>query len=256
MILEWNNIYNIGCLEGMNYLSDNSVDIIITSPPYNVDLGNNKFNRISYDIYDDNKEYSKYIEWLISIFKECYRVLKSGGRLCINIGDQKNGKIPTHSILTYKLIELGYLPYVTIIWNKRHTSCRTAWGSYLKPSCPSFPQTFEYIIVFAKESLKLLEKGETDLITDEFVKWTNPIWEIYPEINQKKFNHPAMFPEEIPYRLIKMFSYENANVLDIFSGMGTTCKVAKENNRNYLGFELSKEYTEQSLLRICRKKLF
>lgn len=258
-MLELNKLYTIKCEEGLLLLDDNSIDLIITSPPYNVNLGNENNNNKTYDIYNDNKDYNQYINWLVSIFKECYRVLKKGGRLCINIGDMNNGKFPTHSLLTYRLInELNYLSYTTIIWNKKHTSCRTAWGSYMKPSAPSFPQTFEYIIIFAKENLKLKEKRESDLKDFEFIKWSNPMWEINPETKQKFINHPAIFPEEIPLRLMKLFSYKNSIILDIFSGSGTTCKVAKENNRNWIGFDISENYNRIAYNRIYNipKKLF
>lgn len=245
------------CEKGLELLDADSIDLIITSPPYNVDLGNKNNNNKSYDNYLDNKDYTNYIDWLVIIFQKCHRVLKSGGRLCINIGDQNNGKIPTHSILTYRLCyELEFLPYTTIIWNKKHTSSRTAWGSWLSPSSPSFPQIFEYIIVFCKDSYKLLNRGETDLQKNEFIQWTNPIWEIRPETRQKQFNHPAMFPEEIPLRLMKMFSYKESIVLDIFSGLGTTCKVAKDNNRNYIGFEISETYVKESNARLHKKLIF
>ena len=142
--------------------------------------------------------------------------------------------------------DLKYIPMTIIIWDKCQTSNRTAWGSYLSPSSPSFPRPFEYILVFAKETKKLQYKGKTDLTREEFIDWSLGYWKFAPEKRQKKFGHPAMFPEELPKRLIKMFSWKDALVVDLFNGAGTTCKVAKDLNRNYIGFDISKEYCDIS----------
>lgn len=243
-MLEVNKIYNIDCVEGLKLLDDNVIDLIVTSPPYNVDLGNNKYNKNSYNLYKDNKEHHEYIGWLKDIFTLAYSKLKSGGRVCINIGDSKNGAIPTHSDVIQMMCDIGYIPMTNIIWNKNTTSNRASFGSYLSPSCPSFPRGFEFILVFAKENRKLQYKGETDLTKEEFVEWTNGLWKFAPEKRQKQFGHPAMFPEELPKRLIKMFSWKGALVVDIFNGSGTTTKVAKELERDFIGFDISKEYCE------------
>lgn len=253
MNIELNNIYNIDCEIGIPLLQNNSIDLLLTSPPYNINLNAVK---VGYDIYNDNKDHKVYIEWLKKLFELLYPKIKKGGRLCINIGDGKNGAIPTSSDIIQFMKDLNYLPLTHIIWNKAHTNSRTCWGSWMSPSCPSFPTPFEHILVFAKESLKLDCRGETDLTKEEFTKWAYSLWEFSPEKNQKQFNHSAMFPEELPKRCIKMFTYIDATVLDIFSGTGTTCKVAKDLNRNYIGFELSKNYYETSIARINKKKLF
>lgn len=243
------------CLEGLKCLKDNSIDLCITSPPYNVDLGKNKYNDNPYDLYNDNKDHHEYITWMESIFKELYNKLKSGGRVCINIGDGKNGSVPTSSDITYFMTHnLNYIPMTHIVWEKSQVGNRTSWGSFASPSCPSFPTPFEHILVFAKENKKLQYKGETDLTKQEFIDWSLSLWRFAPETRQKKFGHPAMFPEELPRRCIKMFSWVGATVIDIFSGMGTTCKVAKDLNRNYIGFELSQTYCDLSKDRIGENK--
>ena len=228
MRLKENNIYNMDCLEGLEKLEDNSVDLVVTSPPYNVDLGNNKYNKNPYNLYNDNKEHEEYLSWMKEIFSKVYQKLKSGGRVCINIGDGKNGAVPTHSdIIQFMTEDIGYIPMATIIWDKSQVGNRTAWGSWKSPSSPSFPTPFEFILVFAKESKKLKSKGETDLTSEEFKEWAYGIWKFTPETRQKKIGHPAMFPEELPKRCIKMFSWKDKLVVDIFSGAGKTCKVAK-----------------------------
>ncbi len=249
-MLELNRIYNMDCLEGMKLLDDRSVDLVVTSPPYNIDLGNNKYNKNPYNLYNDNREHHDYIEWLRKIFTLTYEKLKSGGRVCINIGDGKNGAVPTHSDIIQMMCNIGYIPMTTIIWNKNTISNRASFGSYLSPSCPSFPRGFEFILVFAKENKKLQYKGETDLTKEEFVEWTNGLWTFAPEKRQKQFGHPAMFPEELPKRLIKMFSWKSALVVDPFMGSGTTAVACIKTNRKYIGFEISEEYCKIAEKRI------
>ena len=181
-------------------LKDNSIDLVVTSPPYNVDLGNNKLNENPYDMYNDNLDHWKYIEWLkTDIFKAIYPKLKDGGRISINIGDGKNGRIPTHSdIIHFMTRELKYIPMANIIWRKNQIGNRLSWGSFQSPSCPSFPKPFDYIMIFAKKYMKLQTKGETDLTAREFKKWAFAEWNITPETKMKKIGHPAMFPKELP----------------------------------------------------------
>jgi site-specific DNA-methyltransferase (adenine-specific) len=244
-------LYNEDCQIAIKKIKEESIDLIVTSPPYNVDLGNNKYNKNPYDIYNDNKEHLQYLKWLKRIFSQLYLKLKVGGRVCINIGDGKNGQVPTHSDITqFMSKELKYIPMTTIIWNKGQTSNRSAWGSYLKPSCPSFPRGFEYILIFAKKNKKLQYIGETDIQKSEFIDWSNGLWNIKPEINMKRIGHPAVFPEEIPKRLIKMLSWKNATVLDPFMGAGTTGVVCKKLNRNFIGIEISEEYWKIAQKRI------
>ena len=242
------------CLELMKDIPDMSVDLTVTSPPYNVDLGNNKYNKNPYNLYNDNREHHDYIEWLRKIFTLTYEKLKSGGRVCINIGDGKNGAVPTHSDVIQMMCEIGYIPMSVIIWNKNTVSGRTAWGSFNSPSCPSLPTPFEYILVFAKGDKKLQWKGETDLTKKEFIDWSLSLWTFAPETRQKKIGHPAMFPEELPKRLIKMFSWKGALVLDPFMGSGTTGVACVNTNRNFTGIELDDKYFKIAQKRIAENK--
>lgn len=236
-------ILNDDCMNVIPYLLDESIDLVITSPPYNVDLGKNKYNKNPYDLYRDNKAHHDYIKWLESIFEAIYPKLKSTGRVAINIGDGKNGRITTHSdIIHFMTQKIGYLPFGHIIWHKNQVGNRCAWGSWCSPSCPSFPTPFEHILIFAKDSLKLKTKGKTDLQPKEFVDWTLAIWNVQPETQMKKIGHPAMFPVEIPYRLAKLLSWESSTILDPFNGAGSTGVACRMTHRNYIGIELSKKY--------------
>ncbi len=249
-MIELNTIYNEDCKNTINSMENEMLDLVITSPPYNVDLGNNKNNNTSYNIYNDNKEHSSYIAWLKEIFYNIYFKLKNGGRVCINIGDGKNGAITTHSDIITFMKNIKYVPITTIIWNKQQVSHRTSWGSWMSPSCPSFPTPFEYILIFGKDSKKLSYKGDSDITKDEFINWSLALWNVVPQTNQKIIGHPAMFPIEIPHRLLKLLSYKDAIVYDPFIGSGTTALACKKYNRNYIGSEISEEYCKIAEQRI------
>lgn len=238
------------CLELIKTIDNDSVDLVVTSPPYNVDLGNNKHKKVGYNSYEDNLPYHEYIEWLKGLFDDIYTKLKSGGRVVINIGPAKNGRIPTHSDIIQFMNDIGYLNLTQIIWQKNQVGSRTAWGSFCSPSCPSFPTPYEYILVFAKDTLKLQESGETDLTKEEFIEWSLAFWSFNAETQMKKFDHPAMFPEELPKRCIKMLSYVGATVLDPFMGAGTTGVVCKKYNRHFIGFEMDEKYFNTAKKRI------
>ena len=251
--MDLNNIYTGDCIELIQDLEDDSIDLMITSPPYNVDLGNTKkCKQTCYDVYNDNKEHHQYISWLRDIFGDLYPKIKTGGRVVINIGDGKNGAVPTHSDITHFMTQdIGYLMKTTIIWNKNQVNNRTSWGTWKSPKNPSFPTPFEYILVFCKDSYS--KDGHKDNITvsrDEFIINSLAIWKFKTETNIKKFGHPAMFPVELPKRLIQQLSYKDDVVLDIFSGLGTTCVAAKMLERKWIGFELSEEYTRLSIDRL------
>lgn len=242
---KWENI--------MPYIPSNSVDLIITSPPYNVSLGiDNKFKKDAYEDYDDNMPYNEYLKWMEKCFTECYRVLKSGGRIAVNIGDRKQSKEVTHVDFIVRMRYMGFLMLVPIVWHKSQIGNRFAWGSYRSPAEPCFPTPFEYIIVMCKETLR--HEGDKNKITvsaEDFQTSANALWEFPPETRMMKlYDHPAMFPEELPRRLIQQLTYEDDIILDPFSGAGTTCVVAKRLRRKYIGIEMSKKYYEKSVTRI------
>jgi modification methylase len=236
-------------------IPSNSIDLIVTSPPYNVNLGNNKHKKDKYDAYDDNMPYYEYLEWIVKLFMECNRVLKIGGRLCVNIGDGANGSVPTHADFTYILTNMFDDSYprdddqdpfkmmTTIIWDKHQIGSNTSWGSWMSPSCPSFPTQFEFIIVVAKGTTKHQGNGVSSVTKENFIRNSRALWTFPPETDMmKKYDHPAVFPSELPRRCIDQLTYIGDVVLDPFSGVGTTCAVAKKMGRHYIGFEMSKKY--------------
>ena len=241
--MELNKIYNEDCLEGMKQIPNGYIHCVITSPPYNVDLGNNKYNKNGYGKHNDNMPYQDYLSWMEHVFRECFRVLSEDGRICVNIGDAKNGKITTHSDFIQIMKSIGFMPMTTIIWNKNNTSNRCAWGSYLSAKSPSFPRPFEYVLIFEKTH-GLIRSGETTITKYEWKQYSNGLWSFAPETRQKKIGHPAMFPLELPTRLIKMLTYKGDVILDPFMGGGTTAVAAINNNRNFIGFEMDEKYFE------------
>lgn len=236
-------LINNDCFTAMKELSNGSVHCVITSPPYNVDLGNNKYKKEGYSTHSDNMPYNAYLNWMEDVFRECYRVLSIDGRMCINIGDGKNGKIPTHSDFIQIAKSVGFMPMTTIIWNKNNTSNRCAWGSYLHAKSPSFPRPFEYILVFQKAN-GLQRVGESTITKEEWKEYSNGLWTFAPERKQKLIGHPAMFPTELPKRLIKMLTYKHDVILDPFMGSGTTGVVCVNENRKFIGIEIDEKYVE------------
>lgn len=246
------NLYNDDCINVLSKIDNNSIDCVITSPPYNVDLGNNKYNKNKYNTYKDNKEHDEYILWLEKIFTIIYDKIVSGGRVCINIGDGKNGAIPTHSdIIQFMTKKIGYILISSIIWNKNQVGNRTAWGSFMSPSCPSYPCPFEYILIFGKDDKRLHHKGKSDITKEEFIKNAYALWNLSPEHKMKEIGHPAVFPVELPQRLIKMNTYMGDTVLDPFMGSGSTGVACVNTNRNFIGIEIDEKYYQIAQKRLC-----
>ena len=229
----------------LSEIPNNSVDLIITSPPYNFGM--------EYDEVDDNQKWDDYFGKLFRILDQCSRVLVSGGRLCINIQPFFSEYIASHHLISHYLIkECGLIWRNEILWEKNTYNAKfTSWGSWKSPSCPYIKYTWEFIEVYCKDSIK--KEGFTfpDITADEFKSWVNGKWSIAPEKNMRKWNHPAMFPTEIPKRLIKLFSFPGDLVLDPFNGAGTTTYVAKVYDRRYLGMDISDKYCEIAKRRLA-----
>lgn len=137
-----------------------------------------------------------------------------------------------------------------IIWQKgKGASGNCAWGSWRSAKSPRLRDLHEYLLVFAKQSFSRPDKGQSDLSAEEFMESTLSIWQIPPE-SAKKVGHPAPFPVELARRVIKLYSYVGDVVLDPFAGSGTTCVVAKENGRHYVGFDISSTYCQMAEKRI------
>ena len=240
-----NQIICNDALTALKSIEDGSVDIVLTSPPYNFDM--------EYDEHNDKDDAHKYINTLVNIFNECKLTLKDGGRLIINIQPNYKDYFPSHHYLTTELVNGGLIWRGEILWLKNNLKKLTAWGSYKSPSCPYLSYPFEFIEVFSKTSIKHVgNKEDIDITKDEFIKYVNGHWSIAPEIKMKDYNHPAMFPEELVRRCLKLFSYKNDVVLDPFNGAGTTTLVAHQLDRKYIGIDISESYCETAKERILK----
>ncbi len=240
----------IGDSRCMMEVPDESVHLIITSPPYwqLKDYGNG--NQIGFD-----DSYEDYINNLNVVWKECHRVINKGCRLCVNIGDQfarsvyygRYKVIPIRTEIIKFCETIGFDYMGAIIWQKV-TTCNTTGGATIMGSFP-FPRNgilkidYEFILIFKKHgvaprvSKEIKEKSRMTI--EEWNQFFTGHWNIPGE---KQDKHLAMFPEEVPRRLIKMFSFVNDTVLDPFLGSGTTSLAAKKLERNSIGYEINPEF--------------
>jgi site-specific DNA-methyltransferase (adenine-specific) len=242
--LETNDIYfqtkNLQIIKNDLFVTqtvkNRSIDLIVTSPPYNVD--------IAYNSHDDKSSYLEYMAFNRRWLKRCYHWLKSDGRLCLNVPLDKNkgGQQSVGADFTCLAKKVGFQYHSTIIWNEGNISRRTAWGSWKSASAPYVIAPVELIIVlYKKEWKKKRVDGENDIDKKEFMDWTNGLWTFQGE-SKKRIGHPAPFPLELPRRCIKLFSYKDDIVLDPFLGSGTTLIVAELNDRKAIGIEIDEAY--------------
>jgi len=225
-------------------LPNNCIDLIFTSPPYNFGLG--------YDTSPDGINWGMYFDKLFAIFKECIRVLKFGGRIIINVQPLFSDYIPIHHIISNFFMKNKLIWKGEILWDKHNYNCKyTAWGSWKSPSNPYLKYTWEFLEIFCKGNLKHAGKrGAIDITADEFKEWVYAKWDIAPERNMKKYDHPAMFPEELVRRVLKLFSFKGDVILDPFNGVGSTTVVAKKLGRRYIGIDISSKYCKIAIKRL------
>lgn len=229
----------IVCADSLEYLRTlppNCIDLVFTSPPYNFGL--------DYADQDDAGHWRDYFAKLFAIFDESIRVLKFGGRIVVNVQPLFSDYIPSHHLISNHFMARKLIWKGEILWEKNNYNCKyTAWGSWRSPSNPYLKYTWEFLEVFAKGALKKAGRSEdADISADEFKKWVVSKWSIAPERGMKTFGHPAMFPEELASRVLKLFSFKGDAILDPFNGAGTTTLVAKKLGRRYLGIDISPEY--------------
>lgn len=225
----------------MKTIPNESIDMIVTSPPYNVG--------VNYGNYNDNLGYEDYLNWINKVWDECFRLLKHGGRICINVGDTgRNPYYPVHCDFVSKMRKKWFMMGI-IIWNKQNCLSNTAWGSWMRPSAPSLRGLHEFIIVAGKGDKFFRKSGKANEWTKrEFLDATLEIWNFSPET--KLADHPAPFPEELPKRCIKLYSYIDDIILDPFIGSGTTALVALKLQRRFIGIELNEEYAKLARKRV------
>jgi site-specific DNA-methyltransferase (adenine-specific) len=263
--MEINNIYNVNCIEGLKQLESNSINLTVTSPPY-----------------DNLRTYGNITDWSFDIFKpiaeELYRVTKPGGIVVWIVGDAAINGSETGSSFKQALYfqEIGFKIHDTMIYHKNSSAFPARITS------KRYTQIFEYMFVFVKGKIR----DDIKLIADKRNKWagwtnwgqhsqydsegnlvktqnikpiaefslrTN-VWKYNVSFNDKIVKHPAVFPEQLAEDCILSWSVEGDTVLDPFMGSGTTAKMALLNNRNYIGFEINEEYYNGILKRLDKFK--
>lgn len=225
-------------------ISPNSIDLIVTSPPYNVD--------IKYNSFDDQISYQDYLRFTKEWLTKAFELTKEDGRFCLNIPLDKNkgGQQSVCADITNIAKEVGWKYHSTIIWNEGNISRRTAWGSWLSARAPYVIAPVEVIVVLYKNRWrKTSGSGKSDITKKEFMDWTNGIWSFSGE-SKKKVGHPAPFPIELPRRCIKLFSFVGDVVLDPFVGSGTTLIAAYLNKRKGIGIDIDKKYCDLAVKRL------
>jgi len=220
----------LGSAVDMSMIPNNSVHLMITSPPYNVSKD-----------YDEDLSLNEYLEMLRNVFAETYRVLVNGGRACINLANLgRKPYIPLSDYISKIMLDIGFNMRGEIIWNKASSaSPSTAWGSWMSASNPILRDIHEYILIFSKGDYKRerskveMEIKKDTISREEFMEWTKSIWTFNAE-SAKRIGHPAPFPVDLPYRLIQLYSFTSDVILDPFIGSGTTAVASLKSNRNFI----------------------
>ena len=223
-------------------LAADSVDLIVTSPPYNVG------KLYSGSENDDALDYREYLQFSRKWLANCFYWSRDTGRMCVNVSIDKNkhGKQPLAADITTLAMQVGWCYHATILWNEGNISRRTAWGSWKSASAPHVIAPVEVIIVLYKSAWKRQHQGKSDISGEDFKNWVLGIWDFSGE-SAKRIGHEAPFPRELPKRCIKLFSFVDDTVLDPFCGSGTTMIETINNKRIAYGIELEEKYCNLTL---------
>jgi site-specific DNA-methyltransferase (adenine-specific) len=229
------------------------VHLVVTSPPYSLGVDYGQAG------YADDQPYTEYLNWVAKWAAELLQVSAEGGRACINIplDSNKGGKRAIYADYLRIFQNVGWMYQTSIVWNEQNISRRTAWGSWLSPSAPFVTAPVEMIAVFYKgDSFRRPAKDglRGDITRDEFLPWTLGLWS-FAGANPRRVGHPAPFPEELPRRLIKLYSYPGDLVLDPFVGSGTTMIAARKLGRQSLGVEINPTYCDLTVRNLQTIKL-
>jgi site-specific DNA-methyltransferase (adenine-specific) len=236
-------IYNTDILK-TGSIKEDSIDLIVTSPPYNVD--------IKYNSNDDTMTYDDYLSFTKEWLAKSYKLIKEDGRFCLNVPLDKNkgGQQSMCADITTIAKQVGFKYHSTIIWNEQNISRRTAWGSWLSATAPYVIAPVEVIVVLYKKRWKKTSGSrKSDITKKEFMGWTNGVWNFMGE-SKKRVGHPAPFPIELPKRCIKLFTFVDDTVLDPFLGSGSTLLACLQTGRKGIGIDIDKKYCELAKKRL------
>ena len=234
-------------LDMIKKIPDSSIHFAVTSPPYNVGK--------DYDNHNDKMNHQDYLDWLYKIWIETRRVLVPGGRFAINIAPTGiKDFVAIHHDYIEQMKKLGMKFRTEILWYKQTMLKRTAWGSFKSPANPHIVPSWEYVLIFTKDQDRLDGDPQmADITKEEFMKFSDGFWKIQPETQRK--GHPAPFPEELIYRLVKFYSYKGNNILDMFGGTGTVATIATRTGRNFVHIDISPQYCKVASDRVEKEKL-
>ena len=240
--LELDQIYNLDCLDGMKHIPNASIDLVVTSPPYNIG--------IDYGTYKDDLPWDEYYAWCEKWLTECFRVLKPDGRIAVNhylsLGTSEFRTSPI-SELNCIMNRIGFKHHSIAVWPDITLVNKTAWGSYLSASSPYINSPYEGILIDYKEQWKKADKGESCIDKDTFIALTRGRWDIKTETNGlTKCN----FSVDFASKTMALLSYVGDTVLDPFMGSGTTAVACIKEKRHFIGFELNKDYFDKACRRI------
>ncbi|MBX0313220.1 MAG: site-specific DNA-methyltransferase [Sulfurihydrogenibium sp.] len=237
--------------EYVKLLDDNSIHLVVTSPPYNCG--------IKYDVYDDNKDFVEYKKWLTHIFSLLKPKLASGGKVAVNFPKivRINGRRKILLSAFEEILEsAGFEIIDCIVWVKARDEKEavgvagrsTGWGSWMSPSAPYVRPISEFVLIAKKEGRRVI-KSKGDMTKEEFLTATTSTWFIPSKSDS---SHPAVFPPELPERLIKLYTAVEENVLDPFMGVGNTMLACLRTRRNFFGSEISPNYVARALEKLDR----
>jgi len=224
------------CIRVMGGIPNNSIDLIVTSPPYNCG--------VDYDVHNDSMPWKDYLIWCEGWMSECRRILKPDGRICINVllemGIEDNKKRISPFAHFYQLFQKCKINFFGCpVWADSHRVKYTAWGSWMSAKSPYIYCPYEVVIIGYKERWRKDKSGESTISKEQFMEGCSGVWKIKPQTSQFT---KANFPLTLPAMCINLLSFEGDIVLDPFVGSGTTAVVAKSLGRNFVGIEISKEY--------------
>ena len=262
-----NKLHHGSAADVMRHWPDECIDLIITSPPY--------WTAVEYEGQTQTwPTYEEYLDDMMEVWGECARVLRPNGKLCINapIMPVPKNVISQHTrhlkniaadLEARILAETDMLRYGFFIWQKQ--TSKLMFGSYPYPGNILENNTVEFINVYVKPGkppkFPIQAKEANELSRSEWIDLTQQVWFMYPEDVKREEGHPAPFPEKLPARLMRLYSYGSADdfegeiVLDPFVGTGTTCAVARKMGRQWVGIDTSKEYLNFADRRIAEAEL-
>jgi site-specific DNA-methyltransferase (adenine-specific) len=252
-VVELNKIYCMDCMDLFKQIPDNTINLVVTSPPYNVN--------VKYDLYNDLRPWDEYYDWCRKWLKEIHRVLAPDGRFCLDqylslgwVGHRHSPAMDLNWIATR---EIGFQHHGVAEWMDTTLTKRTAWGSWISPSAPYVNSPFEVITIFYKDHWKLDRKGEATITKEEFMEACSGVWKLPTEHTRGGKNGkrgcPAPFPVSLPRRCINLLTYKGDIVMDPFMGNGSTAVAAKQTGRQYLGSENSPDYVAYSDERLSKE---